>query len=193
MGLSELSFNSGGGVQDLQPGLYLVYKGWANPDAPAGGAEERLLDGRPRIPALPVSRVTLAGVTAQGSLRPEEPGFQRQEPVQWLGPMEQPSLLGPGIGDTTQPLQPLGQYPFQSWISGKRGLLAKVNLTSGGGRVGKVVSPAPRPSPALMSVGAANSPAESMTHEAGNTVPPPSLPVPTAAANGAALGSSLTL
>lgn len=84
MGLSELSFSSGGGVQDLQPGLYLVYKGWANPGAPAGGAEERLVDGRPSIPALPVSRVTLAGVTAQGTLRPEEPGFQRQEPVQWL-------------------------------------------------------------------------------------------------------------
>lgn len=53
MGLSELSFSSGGGGQDLQPGLYLVYKGWVNPGAPAGGAEERLVDGRPPYPRPP--------------------------------------------------------------------------------------------------------------------------------------------
>lgn len=52
------------------------------------------MDGRSRISALPVSRVTLAGVTAQGSLRPEEPGFQWQEPVQWLRPVEQPTWDG---------------------------------------------------------------------------------------------------
>lgn len=45
----------------------------------------------PVSPSLPVSRVTLAGVTAQGSLRPEEPGFQWREPVQWLRPVEQPT------------------------------------------------------------------------------------------------------
>lgn len=50
MGLSELSFGSGGGVQDLQPGLYLVYKGRANPGDRAGGAGERLVDDHPRVP-----------------------------------------------------------------------------------------------------------------------------------------------
>lgn len=54
-----------------------------------------------RIPTLPVSRVTLAGATAQGSLRPEEPGFQRQEPVQWLRRVEQPTKTWDGWHNPT--------------------------------------------------------------------------------------------
>lgn len=65
----------------------------------------------PRIPTLPVSRVTLAGVTAQGSLRPEEPGFQRQEPVQWLRLVEQPTRIWDGQHNPTPQSHLWGSTP----------------------------------------------------------------------------------
>lgn len=138
------------------------------------------------MPALPVSGVTLAQPRAPLDQK-DLVSSGRKLPVQGLRPVR---------GDRHPPTPPpptAGDSPPSSagFPVGCCGLLAKVNLTSGRGRMGKAVSPAPRPSPAPMSVGAANSPAESVTHEAGNTAPPPPLPAPTAVASGAALGNTV--
>lgn len=155
MGLAGLSSTSGSRLPGLQPGLYLVWKGWASL-VPQQAELRRETLGWPPPHACPPGQQGHLG-SALGSLRPEGPGFQRQEAA-WAGAATcegetgtHPTPPPPTAGDS--------RPSSAGFPAGCCGLLAKVNLTSGRGRLGKAISPAPRPSPALMSVGAANSPA----------------------------------